>query len=144
MKHLPFEFNGTEITDATTDESGRFAVEPVEHYGQDFINAYQCQLVVDILKKLKNKSRHAWEDSSWHNDLCPSVMAEFVGDGCEVIGYVQIWLPNHPKHNPNFEDIGTYSVSMEIYEKGLEYVGENIETSEEAIKIAKETINKYF
>ena len=46
MKHLPFEFNGTTISDATTDESGRFSVDPVEHYGQDFLNAYQCQLVV--------------------------------------------------------------------------------------------------
>lgn len=36
-----FEFKGHDIHDPYVDESGRFAVEPIAHYGQAYLNWYQ-------------------------------------------------------------------------------------------------------
>jgi hypothetical protein len=155
MKHLPFDYNGTEITDATTDESGRFSVNPVEYYGQEFIDAWQCQLVYELLEKLKKATKKQlgrivhFDDTSWHNDLCPSVMAQFWGQniddgGNEPIGDVRIWLPNHPVHNPDYEDIATYSVTVDKYGDGITYVADDVHDVDAIVKIAMKTIKKYF
>jgi hypothetical protein len=34
-----FEFEGTYITDPSMDETGRFEVDPIEYYGQAYLNS---------------------------------------------------------------------------------------------------------
>ena len=42
--NIEFEYEGTWITDPTLDETGRFEVNPIEYYGETYLNA---------LKKIK-------------------------------------------------------------------------------------------
>jgi len=39
MKTITFTYEGVEITDPTMDESGRFEVNPIEYYGQAYLDA---------------------------------------------------------------------------------------------------------
>ena len=41
---LQFEYEGVWITDRFLDETGRFEVEPLEHYGETYINALKYKL----------------------------------------------------------------------------------------------------
>jgi hypothetical protein len=41
---LQFEYEGVWITNRFYDETGRFEVEPLEHYGETYINALKYKL----------------------------------------------------------------------------------------------------
>ncbi|HIE84511.1 MAG TPA: hypothetical protein EYQ00_12005 [Dehalococcoidia bacterium] len=41
LKYIAFEHNGTWITDHTLDETGRFEVNSVEYYKEDYIKALE-------------------------------------------------------------------------------------------------------
>ena len=54
--NIEFEYEGVWITNATLDETGRFEVNPVEYYGETYLNAQKkCQLIEIELIKYKEK-----------------------------------------------------------------------------------------
>ena len=50
LLHLNFVHNDTYITDQYMDETGRFEVNPIEYYGENYLNA--------LKEKLTNKIRN--------------------------------------------------------------------------------------
>jgi len=44
LRYLSFEYNGHWITDIWTDETGRFEVNPLKHYGEYYLQALKNKL----------------------------------------------------------------------------------------------------
>ena len=80
MNNFKFKFNGTLIEDANTDETGRFEVNPIKYYGQEYIDAYVLHKYKNIEAALRSKFKditkiYDWQDTSGSNDLCMSISA---------------------------------------------------------------------
>lgn len=109
MNTITFTFKGVEITDPTMDETGRFKVNPVGYYGEPYLLAWQDAVVIELQTLIDEEivGNFCLEDTSYSNDLCRSLTI-FKGDSS-----IQIFTPNHPEHNMDFEHFNTYSVMFE-------------------------------
>ena len=109
MKTITFTYEGVEITDPTMDESGRFEVNPIEYYKEAYIMAWQDEIVIELQNLIDEEivGNFCLEDTSWGNDLCRSLTI-YKGDSS-----IQIFTPNHPEHNMDFEQFNTYSVMFD-------------------------------
>tara|TARA_R100000773_G_scaffold7982_1_gene7826 strand:- start:228 stop:632 length:405 start_codon:yes stop_codon:yes gene_type:complete len=109
MESLTFEFEGTLIQNPNLDETGRFKVNPVEYYGQAYLDAYANSKYKELEEVLKENKIEV-EDTSWHNDTCRS-MAINLADG-----YIAIYTPNSINNNIDNEEVNTYFIQKEIYD----------------------------
>jgi len=115
MKAITFTFEGVEITDPSMDESGRFKVNPVGYYGEPYLLAWQDAVVIELQNLIDEEivGNFCLEDTSYSNDLCRSLTI-FKGDSS-----IQIFTPNHPEHDMDFEQFNTYSVMFEDWSGDL-------------------------
>ena len=128
MSNLEFEFEGTLIKNPELDESGRFEVNPVEYYGQAYLDAYAGSKYKELEQVLKENKIDV-EDTSWHNDTCMSMCINLM-DG---VGYIQIYTPNSIRNNIDTEEINTYYIQKDIYTIGIDDIGE-FNTTEDVVK----------
>jgi len=115
MNTITFTFKGVEITDPSMDESGCFKVNPVGYYGEPYLLAWQDAVVIELQNLIDEEIEGDYElqDTSAGNDLCRSLTI-FKGDS-----YIQIFTPNHPEHNMDFEHFNSYSVMFEDWSGDL-------------------------
>jgi len=109
MNTITFTFKGVEITDPSMDESGCFKVNPVGYYGEPYLLAWQDAVVIELQNLIDEEIEgdYELENTSAGHDLCRSLTI-FKGDSS-----IQIFTPNHPEHNMDFEHFNTYSIMFE-------------------------------
>ena len=113
MNNFKFKFNGTLIEDANTDETGRFEVNPIKYYGQEYIDAYVLHKYKNIEAALRSKFKditkiYDWQDTSGSNDLCMSISAiDILLNNKEYT--IQVYVPNHIIKDEE-DQINTYGI----------------------------------
>lgn len=62
---------------------------------------FDGSLYSNSLKRLLETDKH-WEDTSWHNDTCPSFSNEFVG--------LRLWVEANDVEQREYDDMSKYSL----------------------------------
>lgn len=134
MQNLTFEFEGTLIQNPNFDETGRFEVNPVEYYGQAYLDAYSYSKYKELEEVLKENNIEV-EDTSWDNDTCRS-MAINLADG-----YIAIYTPNSINNNIDNEEVNTYFIQKEIYDLEERQVIGEFNTPTEVLQIILKSLS---
>ena len=89
MKEVEFLFNDTVITNPHYDESGRFNVNPVEYYGEAYLNS--LNKFIKMIEGAKNNIKYTWSEETLNSykELIVKINKE------EMLEQVTFFVENH-------------------------------------------------